>query len=103
MIVVDGVEMVDVQEAARLVDRTPETIRRWVWSERLTASKHGTRLLIERSALLSAAGKTDARSTPYSLAEWAQEVASTWPNGRRGATASDIVRADRARRADAGR
>ncbi len=97
MIMIDGVEMVDVREAARLAGRTPETIRRWVWSGRLAATKNGNKLLVPRPDLVASSDDRPPRAG--SLAEWAAEL----PTTRRGAkTASDLVLDDRAAR-DAGR
>ena len=91
MIVIDGVEMVDVREAARLVGRTPETVRRWIWSGRLPASKRGNRLFIQRGDLPASSDAGAPR--PGSLAEWAAQL----PAGRRGArSASELVLDDRA-------
>ena len=101
MVVVDGVEMVDVREAARLVGRTPETVRRWVWSGRLASIRHGNRLLLERSALDAAVGRrTDAE--PTSFADWVAALPVTRATRPKGATpsAADLVLADRADRAD---
>jgi excisionase family DNA binding protein len=97
MLVVDGVEMVDVREAARLAGRTPETIRRWVWSGRLAATKNGNKLLVARRDLEASAHPEEA--APGSLAEWAAQL-PTAPGGAR--TAAELVLDDRAGR-DAGR
>ena len=98
MVVTDGVEVVDVREAARLVHRTPETIRRWVWSERVTARKSGTRLLIDRRELLRAAGKDEPAGQATSLREWWEANTSALQSGRAGVSASDLVLADRGQR-----
>jgi excisionase family DNA binding protein len=95
MIVVGGVEMVDVQEAARLAHRTPETIRRWVWSGRVRSVKHGNKLLVVRSQVDRPVGR--ATTDPTSLADWAAEVGGTFA-GKRGSTARDLVLEDRAGR-----
>jgi hypothetical protein len=97
MVVIDGVDMVDVREAAALVHRTPETVRRWIWSGQLGATKRSNRLLIERRALLQFAGLAGL-DAPYSLMDWADEVAATHPRGQRRATARDLVLDDRAAR-----
>jgi len=97
MILVDGVEMVDVREAARLAGRTPETIRRWVWSGRLSATRSGNRLLVPRGDVLASSDPEAPR--PGSLAEWAAQLRTTRGGAR---TASDLVLDDRAAR-DAGR
>ena len=69
MITVDGVDVLDVREAADYVDRTPETVRRWVWSGRVTALRQGNRLLIAR-AELDAAVSNPSPDRP-SLQDWA--------------------------------
>jgi len=43
--------MITVPEAARRLGRDPETIRRWIRSGRLKASKVGTQHVIEESDL----------------------------------------------------
>ncbi|MGH3104084.1 MAG: helix-turn-helix domain-containing protein [Gaiellaceae bacterium] len=40
-----------VQEAARRAGRTPETIRRWIWSGRLPAEKIGNQYFVAEEAL----------------------------------------------------
>jgi excisionase family DNA binding protein len=94
MIVVDGVEMVDVREAAALAQRTPETIRRWVWSGRLPARRQGNRLLIARDDLTDTA-PPEALPT---LAEWAHRLPRSPSANRRHRSAADLVLADRAER-----
>lgn len=95
MIVVDGVEMLDVREAATVVARTPETVRRWVWSGRLHAHKSANRLLIARDDVERMVGE---RARPVELAEWAAAADAILGSGRPGATASDLVLADRVER-----
>jgi excisionase family DNA binding protein len=48
--------MVTVPEAARLVGKNPETIRRWIREGRLRAQKVGTQHLIDEEALDEVAG-----------------------------------------------
>lgn len=109
MAVIDGVEMIDVREAAALVGRTPETVRRWAWSGRIQARKQGNRLLLDRNQVLTAIGATpDASRSALTLAEWAGLADARESRGRRGATARDLVLDDRAGRtgrggSDAGR
>ena len=45
--------MLTVLEAARRLNREPETVRRWIRSGRLPARKIGTRHFIEESDLLN--------------------------------------------------
>lgn len=88
--------MLTVRDAAEEVGRTPETIRRWVWSGRLPASKHGNRLSVARDDLERVAG-----SAPRSeLAAWAEEVAAQKARGTQAEarSAADLVLADRRRR-----
>ena len=95
MMVIGGVEVLDVREAAAYVSRTPETVRRWIWSGRLPASRRGNRLLVRRSDLdaLSGGSVKDA----LSLAEWAALLPSSG-SGRAG-SALDLLLEDRERRA----
>ena len=106
----DGVEIVGVREAAALVGRTPETVRRWVWSGRIQARKHGNRLLLDRNQVLATLGRNRAGSggSALTLAEWAGLADARESRGRRGATARNLVLDDRAGRtgrggSDAGR
>lgn len=71
MSVVEDQDLLDVRQAAALVDRHPETIRRWIWSGKLAATRNGNRFLVERNALLTASGETASKLT---LAEWAEKA-----------------------------
>lgn len=104
MVVLDGVEMLDVREAARLVRRTPETVRRWVWSGRIPARKTGNRLLLPRSDVLAVAGTTSSEPerSAVTLQAWKELAAGQARRGGRGGSARDLVLADRAGRGDAG-
>ncbi|MBA2455015.1 MAG: helix-turn-helix domain-containing protein [Nocardioidaceae bacterium] len=88
--------MVDVREAAALAARTPETIRRWVWSGRLPARRRGRRLIVARDDVLRLVGASRSDGAGVTLQEWAQE-ASAGPAGS-SETASDLVFDDRAAR-----
>jgi excisionase family DNA binding protein len=104
MVVVDGVEMVDVQEAAQLVRRSAETVRRWVWTGRVTHIKQGNRLLIPRAALTTSA--PGSASAPSTLSAWLDRRAKTIGSARGGRSAADLVledRSDRSGQARAGR
>lgn len=92
MLMLNGVEMLDVQEAARLVHRSPETVRRWVWSGRVSHIKQGNRLLIPRSALT---GESGAAST---LTDWLGQRRAVLGTVRSGHSAADLVLQDRAER-----
>ena len=90
--------MVGVRDAALLARRTPETIRRWVWSGRLSAVKQGNKLLVP-VAELPGAFAPDERG-PRDLAAWAETALSAmaaWPASEPG-SAADLVLADRERR-----
>jgi excisionase family DNA binding protein len=99
MLVLDGVEMLDVREAARLARRTPETVRRWIWSGRLPARRHGNKLLVTREDLDDLMGTRpgEARMT---LADWVARQAALRRSGAlgrssSGGSAADLVIADR--------
>ncbi len=106
---IDGVEMVDVRDAAALADRTPETIRRWVWSGRLTARRDGNRLLLRKSDVEQLARRGNGEAAPASasltLTEWWEETRRLVGPGSPGVSAADLVLEDRAERSglDAGR
>lgn len=102
MLVVDGVELLDVREAARLAGRTPETVRRWIWSGRLAARRHGSKLLITRRDFEDLTRGVD---TPVAttLAEWAKAVEQQRRAGALGTptagdSAADLVLDDRSTR-----
>jgi hypothetical protein len=102
MLVVDGVEMLDVRETARLARRTPETVRRWVWAGRLNARRHGGKLLVARRDVEDLVRGTSATTT-LTLAEWVETVDGQRRVGALGdagtaATAADLVLEDRGRR-----
>lgn len=96
MLVVDGAEVLDVREAADYVDRTPETVRRWVWSGRLPAVRSGNRLLVRRADLDALTGTRHAMPT---LAEWAARLPQPQGSAAGSGTAADLVLEDRERRA----
>ena len=97
MMVVDGVEMIDVHEAAALVRRTPETVRRWVWSGRVPAVKKGQKLFVPRRAVLAATGSELPNADRPTLREWADAIPPTSASTPR-SSARDLVLDDRARR-----
>lgn len=81
-------DAMDVRAAARYVDQTPDTVRRWIRSGRLSATRSGTRLLIARADLDALIG----RAAPASFADWAADL----PAGAAGgASAADLVLEDR--------
>lgn len=91
--------MIDVQEAAALVSRAPETVRRWVWSGRLAAQRSGRKIVVARDDVLRMTGVKPAPSD-VSLAQWAAELRQDNERSGRASTASDLVLADRAGRSD---
>lgn len=102
MLVLDGVEMMDVRETARLAGRTPETVRRWIWSGRLTARRHGNKLLVTRQAVEDLIGGGTAPAV-VTLTDWAASVAKQRRAGLLGETspassAADLVIGDRSHR-----
>lgn len=102
MIVVDGVEMLDVREAAAQVRRTPETVRRWVWSGRLASRRSGNRLLVARADVerLSEGMAPSLSARAAGLQQWVEEARrQVWTGGRTGASAADLVLHDREERA----
>lgn len=105
MITVDGVEMIDVREAAALAGRNPETVRRWVWSGRLTARRDGNRLLLPRTEVLALLHPDDggAPQDGSALAAWAGRARRSQSGGRRGVSAVDVLLDDRRARAARGR
>lgn len=91
-------ELLDVRHAAALVGRHPETVRRWVWSGRLAASRSGHRLLVARADLEALAGKQDLVPT---LAEWADRTSAARGTSRREGSrgsVAELVIEDRATR-----
>ena len=99
MVLLDGVEMLDVQEAARLVRRTPETVRRWVWSGRLPARRQSNKLFVARRDLEQLL-QGRAAGSPLTIQEWiavaeGHRADGSLPVGKAGATAADLVHEDR--------
>jgi excisionase family DNA binding protein len=95
MIVVDGVERVDVHEAALLAGRSPETVRRWVWTGRVDAVKSGNKLLVRRSDV---AARPDVEGQRLALGAW-QELLAPADRSKSGVSARDLVAEDRDARA----
>ena len=90
--------MVDVQEAATIAGRDPETIRRWVRSGRLAAQRRANRLLVPRLDVERLAG-VQASGPQMSLAAWRDQVAvvRAATAGVSSPTVADLVLDDRAR------
>ena len=94
-----------IPTAAALVNRSSETIRRWVWSGHLKARKSGKRLLVSRSDLEALMSARDA-DAPLDFRAWCQLADDLLPRPKAGGwSASDLVLADRRARSsdDAGR
>jgi excisionase family DNA binding protein len=93
-----------ILDAAALVHRSAETVRRWVWSGRLEARKSGKRLLVPRRDLEALVDEGDQR---LSLREWGNLAEQVLRRPKRGGrSAADLVLADRRERSrelDAGR
>ncbi len=87
----------DVKAAAKVAGRTAETIRRWVWSGRLSARKRGNRLVVARRDVEALAGGGERR--PLSLVEWTR-LAEAAIRSRSGPhkSAADLVIEERRRR-----
>lgn len=96
-------DMLDVRSAAALLGCHPETVRRWVWSGRLVARRHGNRLLLARSDVEAMASR---RAVVIGLAEWSELArAARVRRGSRGSgdSAAELVIENRASRSrDAG-
>jgi excisionase family DNA binding protein len=110
-----AVQEITVREAARRTHRSPETIRRWIWSGRLPAIKRGNTYYVDVTHLdglaveMGIAGHgvhapgTPGQTQPGSLRSWLADL-GTWKSGLTAAgltgpqacrTASDLVIEDR--------
>ena len=103
-----AVPEITVREAAYRTRRSPETIRRWIWSGRLPAIKRGNTYYVDVAHLDGLAVEMGAAShapaspgpvQPGSLRAWLADVV-TWKSGlaaagAAGTTASDLVLEDR--------
>lgn len=49
--VVKSDDLITVREAAQIVGRTAETVRRWIWGGKLHAQKMGNQLFVRRTDL----------------------------------------------------
>lgn len=100
-------EFLDVRRAAELVDRHPETIRRWIWTGKLDATRRGNRLMVERRALLEAIGDPSSKLTLSEWAELAREVRERRPLEAGETDSVELIRQGREERTqrilDAGR
>ncbi len=89
--------MVDVREAAELSRRTPETIRRWVWSGRVDSVKNGNKLFVRRADVAAASGEGQDEEPALTLKDWAKRLPSEGIGT--GVSARDLVLQDRDARA----
>jgi excisionase family DNA binding protein len=105
-----ALQEISVREAARRTGRSPETVRRWIWSGRLPATKRGNTYYVDVLQLEGIAVEmgitghragTEAATEAGRLAAWLQELAQ-WKSGLSGQagrtareTASDLVIEDR--------
>lgn len=96
------VVMLDVRSAAALAERTPETVRRWVWAGRLQARRDGRRLLVDRDDVLRLSGQPFDAAHTLSLRAWAAEARQARQTLGAAETARDLVLADRAARSAGG-
>lgn len=76
-----AVEEVTVQEAAERVHRSPETIRRWIWSGKLPAIKRGNKYYVDLMRLQEVAVEIDTRAwhspehdQSQALRDWIESV-----------------------------
>ena len=92
-------ELIDVRDAATLVGRSAETVRRWIWSGRLPARRAGRKLLVTRRDLDAFQA---SRAATMTLDEWYQRYIVNRIRERprwRGSSA-DLVIEDRNSRGD---
>lgn len=93
-------EEITINDAAGLVHRSPETVRRWVWSGRLRARKSGRNLMVPRRDVEVLAAEHGSPKT-LTLQEWgdlAQRVLKRPLRG--GRSASELVLEERRRRSE---
>jgi excisionase family DNA binding protein len=95
-------EQITVREAARRAHRSAETIRRWIWSGRLPAEKHGNVYYVdivhlERIMVMYEAGPSDSATSTGDLQAWLDDL-DQWKaslSGSGGASAAELVIEDR--------
>jgi excisionase family DNA binding protein len=101
---VTAVQEITVREAARRTNRSPETIRRWIWSGRLPATKRGNTYYVDIVHLegvvveMGISGYHSDVAQAGDLGAWLDEVRQ-WKAGltapQTKQTASDLVIEDR--------
>jgi excisionase family DNA binding protein len=94
-----------VPEAARRVGRSPETVRRWIWTGRLPSEKVGNQHLVESEALddlvapPASADEAPLVDAPGEAGAWLTRVAALRKRldsrGVRVPPAEDLIRASR--------
>lgn len=93
-----------VPQAARRMGRSPETIRRWIWSGKLSSEKVGNQHLVDEADLgaLEAASEVDEGdvvNVPGPWGEWLRQVdvlsERLRADGVRLPPAADLVRESR--------
>jgi excisionase family DNA binding protein len=103
-----AVQEITVREAAHRTHRSPETIRRWIWSGRLPAVKRGNTYYVDvvhlDGLVVEMAGASHAPAAAAdpvqqgSLGAWLADIGS-WKSGlatdAASETASDLVIEDR--------
>jgi excisionase family DNA binding protein len=94
---------ITVREAAQRAQRSEETIRRWIWSGRLPARKHGNSYRIDVvhldqiTVVYDPAGGGPAAGSRESFGAWLDDL-DRWKQGlpgASGASAADLVIEDR--------
>jgi excisionase family DNA binding protein len=104
---VSTAQEITVREAARRAHRSPETVRRWIWSGRLPAAKRGNTYYVDVAHLEGLVAEMDsfrhaAETVPpgrlsawlAELGQWRSGLAATGSPGA-AETASDLVLEDR--------
>jgi excisionase family DNA binding protein len=90
-------DLLSIRQAAALVHRTPETVRRWVWSGRLPAQRDGRRLLVARADLVRLVAGPIVEITD--LAQWHLQAVDQARRSSRApeapASAMDLIVEDR--------
>jgi excisionase family DNA binding protein len=107
-----ALQEISVRDAARRIHRSPETVRRWIWSGRLPATKRGNTYYVDvmqlegiavEMGITGIAGHgghgdgADPATQSGRLAAWLTELAQ-WKSGlaiQPRETASDLVIEDR--------
>ena len=95
---VGAVDMVDVQQAAAVAGRDPETIRRWIRSGRLSAQRRANCLLVLRVEVERLLGHFLLPRISLSECRDHAATACATTGGTTSATAADLVLDDRAGR-----